>query len=128
MRVHLAYGRDGLEVQLPDERVVRTLSYKTAAPLKDPHQQLRDVLARPIGTRPFAELARGKQRACILICDITRPVPNEIMLRPLLDELAASGLERQNILILVATGLHRSNTQDELREMVGDEILRNYRI
>jgi len=128
MRVRLAYGRDGLEVRLPSERVVRTLAYKTAPPLADPQQQLLAVLAQPIGTPAFSELARDKKRACILICDITRPVPNEIMLQPLLRQLEAAGLARQNILILVATGLHRANSDDELREMVGDEILRDYRI
>jgi nickel-dependent lactate racemase len=63
-----------------------------------------------------------------LICDVTRPVPNELMLRPLLRILEDSGIPRERILILIATGLHRPNEGDELVEMVGRFIVDNYRI
>jgi nickel-dependent lactate racemase len=128
MRVHLEYGRTGLDVELPDERVVRCLSYKDAPPLADPDADLRAKLARPTGAAPLAELARGRTNACILICDITRPVPNEILLRPILETLESSGMAREDILILNATGLHRPNEGDELVEMVGQYIADNYRI
>src|SRR5690606_25120525 len=77
---------------------------------------------------PLAELAKGRKSACVLICDITRPVPNKLILTPLLATLEASGIPRDKITILVATGLHRPNLGDELVEMVGEEIVRNYRI
>jgi len=128
MRFKLEYGRTGLEVDLPAERIVRTLKYKDAPPLPDPVGSLEQMLAAPIGSPPLAEIARGKKTACIAICDITRPVPNKLILKPLLRTLEAAGIERQNITILVATGLHRPNLGDELVEMVGREIVDNYRI
>jgi nickel-dependent lactate racemase len=64
----------------------------------------------------------------VAICDITRPVPNRILLPPILHTLEASGIPRDRILILVATGLHRPNSLDELREMVGGPIVDAYRI
>src|SRR5262245_44456929 len=103
MRFKLEYGRTGLEVDLPAERIVRTLKYKDAPPLPDAAGELAKMLARPIGSPPLAEIARGKNSACIAICDITRPVPNELILRPVLKTLEESGIERQNITILVAT-------------------------
>ncbi len=72
--------------------------------------------------------AHGKRSACILICDITRPVPNQLILPPLLRTLEQEGIERKNILILIATGLHRPNEGSELVELVGAEIAANYRI
>ncbi len=128
MRVRLEYGRTGLEVELPADRVVRKLAYKNAVPLADPDGVLASVLERPSGAPPLAELARGRRDACILICDITRPVPNERILRPVLATLEAAGIPRERILILVATGLHRPNTPEELVEMVGAEIAASYRI
>ena len=128
MRVRLEYARDGLEVELPDERVVRTLAYKNAPPLVDPQAALADVLAHPTGTPPLAELARGRKDACIAICDITRPVPNQMILEPILDALEAAGIPREAITILIATGLHRPNEGDELVELVGAEIAAKYRI
>ncbi len=128
MRVRLEYGRTGMHVELPDERIVRTLAYKNATPLADPHAELRVVLDRPTGTPPLAELARGRKDACIVICDITRPVPNEMILRPMLETLEAAGIPRDKIIILIATGLHRPNEGDELVEMLGPHIAANYRI
>lgn len=128
MRVHLEYGRTGLDVELPDRSVVRTLSYKSVSPLIDPNAALRTVLHAPTGTSPLAQVAAGRRNACLLICDMTRPVPNEMMLRPVLETLEASGIAREQILILIATGLHRPNEGDELAEMVGRWVAENYRI
>jgi len=128
MRYHLEYGRTGLDVELPSERVVRALTYKSAPPLENPAQDLQRVLADPNGTPPLAELARGRRDACILICDITRPVPNELILTPLLQTLQAAGIPRERITILIATGMHRPNEGQELVEMVGQRIVEGYRI
>jgi len=128
MRVHLEYGRTGLDVELPDRSVARTLSYKSLPPLADPNAALLAVLQRPSGAPPLAQIAAGRQNACLLICDVTRPVPNEMLLRPILQTLEASGIARQDILILIATGLHRPNEGSELAEMVGPWIAENYRI
>jgi nickel-dependent lactate racemase len=85
-------------------------------------------LNRPAGTVPLSEIAKGRRSACILICDITRPVPNELLLGAILETLRGAGLEQENILVLVATGAHRISTRDEIIELVGAEIAANYRI
>ncbi|MFO1021170.1 MAG: nickel-dependent lactate racemase [Planctomycetales bacterium] len=127
MRVKLDYGKTGLEVELPTERVVGPLEIHPAQPLTDPLAAVEEMLADPIGTASLADLARGKNSACILICDITRPVPNQLLLPPILRTIEASGVPREKITILVATGMHRPNEGDELVELVGEEIARNYR-
>jgi len=128
MRVRLEYGRTGLDVELPDDRVTRVLCYKEAAPLADPQRALQQLLDRPINSPPLSSLAVGRQSACIVVCDITRPVPNELILRPILQTLEAAGISRDQITILIATGLHRPNDGDELVEVLGSEIAKNYRI
>jgi nickel-dependent lactate racemase len=128
VRFRLEYGRTGLEVELPGDRIVRKLAYKDAPPLADPVGDLRRLLERPIGTPPLAELARGRKSACIVISDITRPVPNRLILEPLLEILENAGIPRSAITILIATGLHRPNLGDELVELVGQEIVDRYRI
>ncbi len=128
MLVRLEYGRSGLEIDLPERQGTRILAYKDAKPLADPLASLRAVLESPTGTPSLATLARGRSSACIAICDITRPVPNELMLRPMLETLESSGIAREAITILIATGLHRPNEGDELVEMVGEYIVSNYRI
>jgi nickel-dependent lactate racemase len=128
MRVKLDYGRTGVEVEIPSERLVGPLAIKDAVPLANPEQAVAEVLARPVGTPPLAQLAKGRKSACILICDITRPVPNRLLLPPVLRILEDQGIARDEILILIATGLHRPNQGIELEEMVGPDIVKHYRI
>jgi lactate racemase len=128
MRVHLEYGRTGLDVELPDENVVGRLEYRAAEPLADPQAELLASLKEPIGAAPLAELARGRRSACVVISDVTRPVPNRGLLPPILDTLERAGVARRNILVLVATGLHRPNLGEELVEMVGSFVAENYRV
>jgi nickel-dependent lactate racemase len=127
MNITLDYGRTGLKISLPDERVVGPLAIRTAPPLPDPVAAIEAAIKHPIASRPLPEIAKGRKNACILVCDITRPVPNKQILPPLLRILEASGIARQEILILVATGLHRPNEGAELEEMIGADIVANYR-
>lgn len=118
--VQLAFGRGELPVRLPDDAEV-TIVRKAARPkLADPERAVREALAAPIGSAPLAALARGRASACILICDITRPVPNRLFLRPLVEILTGAGIAIERITILVATGLHRGGDAAELAEIVGD--------
>jgi nickel-dependent lactate racemase len=128
MRITLDYGRTGLEVDLPADRVVGPLAIRPAAPLSDPEAAIATALQKPIASPPLDELARGRRDACILVCDITRPVPNRLILPPLLRTLEEHGIARRDILLLIATGLHRPNEGAELVEMIGPETAANYRI
>ncbi len=120
MDVDLRYGRGVLTVHLPDDLDV-TVIRKPAMPVLDPPAEaVRRALSSPVEARPLAEEARGKASACILVCDITRPVPNGLFLGPLLRELLAAGLRADRITVLVATGLHRPNLGAELEELIGD--------
>ena len=128
MRVRLEYGRTGLEVELPDRHLAKCLGYQPVPPIQNAAAAVRRALAEPCGTRPLAELARGRSSACIAICDITRPVPNRLIIEPLLETLEAAGIPREGILILVATGLHRPSTPAEKIEMLGSAIARRYQV
>jgi nickel-dependent lactate racemase len=120
MKIELSYGRTGLEVELPDGLEVRVIRKPPMPLVADPVAAVRDALAGPVGAPPLAELAAGKRSACILICDITRPVPNGLFLRPLIETLLGAGVPAAGITVLVATGLHRPNQGAELEELVGD--------
>ena len=120
MKIELSYGRGTLPVELPDGLEVTVLRKPAMPVLPDPSGAVRAALARPTGARPLVEEARGKKTACILICDVTRPVPNGLLLQPLVRELLAGGMPASGITVLVATGLHRPNLGAELEELVGD--------
>ena len=118
--IPLLYGRGHVPVR-PPAGCVPTVIEKRAMPvLSDASATVAQALAAPVGVPPLREAARGKRSACILICDITRPVPNGLFLGPLVRTLLDAGLPRAGITVLVATGLHRANEGEELRELVGD--------
>lgn len=125
MRVELNYGRGLLPVDIPDDCDVTVIRKPAMPVLEDPKGAVAAALARPVGAPPLAELARGRKNACILICDITRPVPNGTVLPVLVRTLLDAGLRPADIRVVVATGLHRPNEGDELRELVGDDWVLN---
>ena len=128
MQIHLDYGRGTLEVELPEDRLIGPLAIRPAEPIPNPQEAIEQAILNPIGSSSLAELARGKKDACILLCDVTRPVPNTLILPPMLRILEEQGIPRENIVILIATGLHRPNEGEEIVELVGPEIAKNYRV
>jgi len=128
MKYSLAYGKGTFPVELPERNVVKVLAIQPGKPLEAPAEVLRQKLSAPNGTQPLAEIAAGKRSACIVVCDITRPVPNQVILPPILKTLRQAGIPQENILLLVATGLHRISTEEEKIEMFGEEIVRTYRV
>src|SRR5208283_3803221 len=118
--IAISYGRGHLTLRMPAKAEVTMIAKGKLNKIVDPAAAVRRALADPIDSPALVELARGRKSACILICDITRPVPNHLFLRPIIETLVASGIALDRIVILVATGLHRPNVGEELAELVGD--------
>ena len=120
MHIDLRYGKGNFRLDLDPEWKVTVIRKPEMPLLADPEAAVRAALAQPVGANPLAQAARGAKSACILICDITRPVPNGLFLPILVRELMDAGVPATGITILVATGLHRPNEEEELAELVGD--------
>ena len=118
--VRLAYGQTGLAVQLPADRttVVRPRPQPAAG---DVGAVLRDALRHPVAGPPLRDVVRPGQAVAVSICDATRPQPRRLMLIALLEELAGI-VGPEDLLVLVATGTHRGNTEAELEQMLGADL------
>jgi len=127
MDVRLEYGQMGLTVTIPDDLGAVIVEPPKGCPLPQPESAVEQALHQPIGTPALSEVARGRRSAVVVISDKTRPVPNGIVLPPLLRTLAAAGISRERTEILVATGLHRPNTDVELAEMTSPDLVAQYR-
>ena len=125
MKLRLDYGTDGLDVDLPDERI--TVIEPVARPaVPDPHETLLRAIRAPIDSPPLHEVARPGRRIAISVCDITRAQPRRQTIEALLEEMP--GVRLEDLTILIATGTHRANTPQELERMLGPEIVRRSRI
>jgi lactate racemase len=120
MRVRLAYGERGLDIDVPATATVVEPVHHEGAP--DQAAALRAALRHPVAGPPLRERVHPGQTVAISACDGTRPQPRQLMIPAILAEL--DGVTRpQDVVILVATGTHRGNTDAELRQMFGDGIV-----
>jgi nickel-dependent lactate racemase len=126
MKVRLAYGESGLVVESDPARttVVEPLHHVGAG---DPGDVLRRALREPVVGAPLRERVRRGQTVAISACDGTRPQPRELMIPAVLAELDGV-VDLDDVVVLVATGTHRGNSDAELRQMFGDEVVDSVRI
>lgn len=126
MRVALPYGDHNIDAVVPDDAAV--IAPATIAPLADPLAAVHDALGVPIAGPPLARIVRPGMKAAIVVSDITRPVPNAIILPPVLETLEDGGVRRDDITVIIGTGLHRPSRGDERVRLLGDEIASRYRV
>jgi nickel-dependent lactate racemase len=127
VNVELQYGEEGLLVEgLPDGRTtVVEPSHLPHAP--DEYAAVKGALREPVSGAPLRELVRAGQTVAISVCDGTRPQPREVVVPAILDELE-SIVRLEDVVVLVATGTHRGNTDGELRAMLGDDVVNTVRV
>ncbi len=120
--IDLAYGNGRLPIEMPDG--ARTIRPRFPEPLADPRSALESALADPLGARPLAESVGPEASLAIVFCDYTRPAPSRLMIEAILAALPAD--HRGPIRLINALGLHRANTDSELEQMLGPDLLSRY--
>lgn len=128
MKVNIAYGKSGLQVSVPDSVRLQVVEPAYLSPLPDDAGAVKDSLAHPFGSFPLSEEARGARKVAIVTSDITRPVPNRVILPLVIEELERAGVPERNIIICIGTGTHRLQTREELDMMLGSDIASRFRI
>ncbi|HEY60885.1 MAG TPA: nickel-dependent lactate racemase [Anaerolineae bacterium] len=122
----MPYGKKNLKVSLSDSFCISIIKPSFVPAIPKPRTAIRKALKTPINSPALSELIQPDDRVGIVFSDITRPVPNWLILPEILAEIGY--VPKQNILLFNALGTHRKNSQQELRYMLGDWIVDNYRI
>src|SRR5664279_1982222 len=91
MNIHMKYGKTGLSLDLPGDIDVTLIQKETMPVIKDPEGAINAAFSNPVNGKTLREEAKGCRNCCILICDITRPVPNSLILPVLVKELLHAG-------------------------------------
>lgn len=137
--IGLPYGRKRIQLRIPKRNLLGIITSQKQIPVPDPCGKIEKTLEQDLvnGNFSFREKAeesalpgkdKNEKTVCIVVSDITRPVPNKVILPPLLQCLEKEGIGKKNITILVATGLHRACKKEELLEMLGENIAKEYTI
>lgn len=128
MQLELAYGRQGLTVVLPDEVPVTVIEPEFVPGLRAEQKSIQKALRSPTGTPPLREVAGSDDTVCVVFSDLTRPMPNQRVMPPLLDELALAGVPDEQIVLINALGTHRPQSDEELMGMLGRDLVERYRV
>lgn len=123
-QIVLSYGDSQVELPPPAGKTVDVYTANDLPGVTDGVAEVRRAMAEPIGTPRLVDLAGGRERVAIVVDDVTRPVPNDQMLRPIVDELQQAGIANDQITVVVATGLHRTVTAGQGQQLVGHMPLR----
>ncbi len=133
--IGVEFGRNILDVLVPPD--CAELTMKDVPYLPNPREAIETALSSPISSPPLEEIIQRKGKppeemtVAIAVSDITRPVPYKGetgILPPLLRRLESSGIRKEKIKIVVATGMHRASTLEEKLEMYGQEVVDQYTI
>ncbi|MEX1139571.1 MAG: nickel-dependent lactate racemase [Bacteroidota bacterium] len=126
MKVSLAYGKGSLEVDLPETADVIAPTHQQG--ISDEAAAILQGLTNPIRTQALEGWLRPGCSICISFTDLTRPTPNERIIPVLLRYLHDHGVRREQITLLNQLGTHRPNTKEELIQLLGADIVREYRV
>jgi len=124
-RYPIPCGKKTIGLDIPDHISVQWVESHSMAPVSDVERAVEEALHLPFRSPRLRSVVKPGQTVAIVVTDVTRKLPEEIILPLLIEELVAGGIKKKDITAIVATGTHRPNTQEELREKFGkivDEI------
>jgi len=126
MEIELPYGESSLKIEVPPHS--RVVIPEDMPGVPDERAEIRRALDHPIGSASLTDLARGKPDVVIVINDITRPIPSRLMLTELLYDLSQAGISEEMVTVVIATGNHRPNSDEEIRGMIGHDLASRLRV
>jgi len=121
-RYPIPCGKKIIFLEVPDHIPVQWVESRKMTPVPDVERAVEDALQRPIKSPRLRDLVKPGQKVALIVTDITRKLPEEIIVPLLIKELEAGGIRKRDVTAVVATGTHRSNTPEELREKFGEVV------
>lgn len=122
----LPYGKKRMPVKLPDGPIIHQIEPVYLPGMDRPQDALRQALQSPAGAPPLRELARSMDRVGIIFNDVTRATPSNLLVHAILDEIPH--VPASQVTLFNALGTHRANTSEELRAMLGNDLVSKYRV
>lgn len=127
--VYFEYGEDVLEAHLPDTAQVfipgETVPDPPFAP--DPVAITREAILHPVGMPPISQLAKRGATVTISFPDRVKggahsTAHRKVAIPILIDECLKAGVDKSAIRLICSNGLHRKNTDEEIRSLLGDDV------
>lgn len=128
MMLRFPFGRGSLKLDIPRANLVSVVESRFMEAAWDEKGEVRRAVDHPIGRLRLKEAIKKQAKAVIIVSDITRPAPNPLMVPPVLGALREAGLKTESIEIVVANGLHRPASREELEELLGKDVVKEVKV
>lgn len=127
MSYSVSYGKEKINFNLPENFSLNTIDMKSASAINNVYEKTLATLIHPTNSPPLSTLIKNKNSVCIVVTDITRKCPDKELLVPIL-EILEKEIKKENITILIASGMHKKMTDKEKIEKYGKAICKKYKI
>ena len=127
--IKLLYGKNGLLLNIENNWKPNIIRKPIMPIIENIPKKIEEIFSKPINSKSLYEICKNSKSACILVCDITRPVPNDLFIEYMIKDMNKAGIELKNIIIIIATGLHRPAPEKEIKEIIKSKwVLSNIKI
>ena len=126
LRSRAWFGDHNLTLKCPENWDIRVYRMKDAGPVGE--DEIENALSNPIGTRSLSDLAKEKESAVIIVDDLSRATPANLVIPYILEALKQSGIEDESIRFVIGGGAHRPLTSEEMGKKIGEEVAKKYEV
>lgn len=113
MEIKIPYGKEKILLEVPDDNVAGVL-YPNEVEVGNETETLIRAIENPINSKPFEEFLSDARDVLFIVNDGTRPTPTAKVLEIIYDRI-----KDKDIKFIVATGIHRASTEEELKFIFG---------
>jgi len=125
--IEVPWGNGQVTMGLPQEwRILGELKPKSLAGGVTLMEACAQALAEPVGAERLASRNLSGKKVLVVVDDHSRPTPVAEFLPAVMDELNTAGASKENVEILIATGVHRESRTDEVKNKLGSKIMADY--
>jgi len=130
MKFDLSYGKSAVSFELDDSKILQVVVPPEASGKVCAKKDVEVMLDNPIGTESLLEILQKKKpgKVVVIVNDITRPTPYDLLLPPLLDRFEKAGITDDQVTFVVATGIHDPHTEEQNLQVYGEEIVNRFRV
>lgn len=125
--VWLPSGKTEVCARIPTRNFLGAIEPKEKQGIQNPTEEIKRALNNPLGTEKLSKMARPDSKVVIIVDDVTRRAPSNLMVPPILEELNAAGVKDENITVMFACGTHRAVKIEEALTLLGEEVVRKVR-
>jgi len=128
VKVFLPYGGRLLECEVPKRNLLTIAKPPFGVPVEDERRSIRETITKAIHEGELSTTLKPTDKVTIAVTDSTRPTPNSKILPILLEELGRFGVKDKNVAVIIATGMHKPDSPEEMRRNVGEQTLRRVKV